>query len=130
MLDALTFTDSDYDNLGTWIKWNPAIKTITDQNALWVGLLDNYLDIIASDHAPHTILEKDQNYIKAPAGGPLVQHSLLVMLDHMFQGKIKIEDLVYKMCHAPAICFKIAKRGFIREGYYADMVILDSHQPG
>ena len=122
----LTFSDLDYKNLGPWIKWNPAVKTVSDREALWNGLLDNHLDIIASDHAPHTISEKKQNYINAPSGGPLVQHSLLVMLDHMSSGKIRLEDLVNKMCHAPAICFNLDKRGFLREGYYADLVLFNN----
>ena len=122
----LTFSDSDYKKLGPWIKWNPAVKTNDDREALWNGLLDNHLDIIASDHAPHTISEKKQKYMDAPSGGPLVQHSLPVMLEHMFNGKIKLEDLVNKMCHAPAICFNLEKRGFLREGYYADLVLFNN----
>ncbi len=122
----LTFSDSDYKKLGPWIKWNPAVKTNDDREALWNGLLDNHLDIIASDHAPHTISEKKQKYMDAPSGGPLVQHSLPVMLEHMFNGKIKLEDLVNKMCHAPAICFNLEKRGFVREGYYADLVLFNN----
>ena len=122
----LTFSDSDYKNLGPWIKWNPAVKTDGDREALWNGLLDNHLDIIASDHAPHTISEKKQKYMEAPSGGPLVQHCLPIMLEHMLNGKIKLEELVNKMCHSPAICFKLEKRGFIREGYYADLVIFNN----
>ncbi len=122
----LTFSDADYKKLGTWIKWNPAVKTNGDREALWNGLLDNHLDIIASDHAPHTISEKKQKYMDAPSGGPLVQHSLPIMLEHMFNGKIKLEDLVNKMCHAPAICFNLEKRGFVREGYYADLVLFNN----
>jgi len=124
----LTFCDDDYESLGPWIKWNPAVKTVEDREALWKGLLDNHLDIIASDHAPHTIDEKKQKYLNAPSGGPLVQHSLPIMLDHMSDGKIKIEDLVNKMSHAPAICFNIEKRGFIREGYYADLVLFNNNK--
>ncbi len=122
----LTFSDSDYKNLGPWIKWNPAVKTDSDREALWNGLLDNHLDIIASDHAPHTISEKKQKYMEAPSGGPLVQHCLPIMLEHMLNGKIKLEELVNKMCHSPAICFKLEKRGFIREGYYADLVLFNN----
>ena len=124
----LTFCDDDYESLGPWIKWNPAVKTVEDREALWKGLLDNHLDIIASDHAPHTITEKKQKYLNAPSGGPLVQHSLPIMLNHMSDGKIKIEDLVNKMSHAPAICFNIEKRGFIREGYYADLVLFNNNK--
>jgi len=123
----LTFIDSDYKNLGPWIKWNPAVKTENDRDALWEGLLDNHLDIIASDHAPHTIVEKQQSYLNAPSGGPLVQHSLPIMLEHMSNGKIELGDLVNKMCHAPAKCFNIEKRGFIREGYFADLVLFKSN---
>jgi len=123
----LTFCDVDYENLGPWIKWNPAVKTISDKEALWNGLLNNHLDIIASDHAPHTISEKQQKYLNAPSGGPLVQHSLPIMLNHMSDGRIKLEDLVNKMCHAPATCFNLEKRGFLREGYYADLVLFNNN---
>ena len=121
----LSFTDEDYKNLGSLIKWNPAVKTKKDNEALWKGLLDNRLDIIATDHAPHTISEKQNKYLESPSGGPLVQHSLPIMLEHMSNGKIKLEELVNKMCHAPAKCFKVNKRGYIKEGYYADLVLFD-----
>ncbi len=123
----LTFIDSDYKKLGPWIKWNPAVKTKNDREALWEGLLNDHLDIIASDHAPHTIEEKQQSYLHAPSGGPLVQHSLLIMLEHMSNGKIELVDLVNKMCHSPAKCFNIEKRGFVREGYFADLVLFNNN---
>ena len=121
----LWFNSSDYPEKGTMIKWNPAIKTREDQQALWNALLDNTLDIVATDHAPHTKEEKKNKYFKAPSGGPLVQHSLLAMLDFCRMGKISLEKVVEKMCHAPAVCFQVEKRGFIREGYCADLVLVD-----
>jgi dihydroorotase len=121
----LWFNSSDYSEKGTMIKWNPAIKTREDQQALWNALLDNTLDVVATDHAPHTKEEKKNKYFKAPSGGPLVQHSLLAMFDFYLMGKISLEKVVEKMCHAPAICFQVEKRGFIREGYNADLVIID-----
>ncbi len=121
----LWFNSSDYSEKGTLIKWNPAIKTREDQQALWNALLDNTLDVVATDHAPHTKEEKKNNYFKAPSGGPLVQHSLLAMFDFYRMGKISLEKVVEKMCHAPAICFQVEKRGFIREGYHGDFVIID-----
>ncbi|TAD94128.1 MAG: dihydroorotase [Bacteroidetes bacterium] len=121
----LSFNKDDYAQLGNLIKCNPAIKTATDQDALWKGLLDNHLDIIATDHAPHTWDEKQANYWNAPSGLPLVQHPLLLMLQHSRAGKITLERVVEKMCHAPAICFQVAERGFIREGYWADLVLVD-----
>jgi dihydroorotase len=124
----LSFTDSDYARLGNKIKWNPAIKTYNDQQAIWQGLLNNKLDVIATDHAPHTIEEKTKPYFQAPSGGPLIQHSLLAMLDATKQGKISIIQLVDKMCHSPAILFRIRKRGFIREGFYADLVVVDPNK--
>lgn len=120
----LWFSDQDYVKKGNFIKWNPAVKTAQDRAMIWEGLLDNRLDIIATDHAPHTIEEKSQSYLQAPSGGPLVQHALLAMLDKMEEGKISIERVVEKMAHAPATCFKIANRGFIREGYFADLVVV------
>ena len=122
----LTFTDQEYEQLGPWIKWNPAVKSKNDKEALWRALLDNRIDIVASDHAPHTISEKKNKYLSSPSGGPLVQHSLPIMLEHMLDGRISKEDLVNKMCHAPAICFNMDRRGFIREGYYADLVLINS----
>jgi dihydroorotase len=124
----LHFTADDYARLGNQIKCNPAIKSSENKDALWHALLDDTLDIIATDHAPHTWEEKQQAYAQAPAGLPLVQHSLLLMLDYVQQGKISIEKVVEKMAHAPAICFQIAERGYIREGYFADLVLVDMQQ--
>lgn len=121
----LTFTNKDYETKGTLIKWNPAVKTRTDRTGLWEALLDGRIDVIATDHAPHTLEEKENVYTKAPSGGPLVQHSLPVMLENFRSGKISIEKIVEKMCHNPAILFRIEKRGFIREGYKADLVLVD-----
>jgi len=121
----LHFTADDYAQLGNLIKCNPAIKARENKKALWEALLDDRLDIIATDHAPHTWDEKQQSYQKAPSGLPLVQHSLLMMLDYVQQGRISIEKVVEKMSHAPAQCFQIAKRGYIREGYHADLVLVD-----
>lgn len=121
----LHFTADDYAQYGNLIKCNPAIKSPDNKAALWQGLLDDRLDIIATDHAPHTWEEKQQPYLQAPSGVPLVQHSLLLMLEHARQGDITIEKVVEKMSHAPAICFQIKERGFLREGYYADCVIVD-----
>lgn len=121
----LYFNASQYDTLGTQIKCNPAIKDSSHQEALFPALLDNRLDIIATDHAPHTWDEKQGTYFKAPSGVPLVQHSLNVMLEFYHQGKISLEKIVEKMCHAPADCFRIDNRGYIREGYWADLVLVD-----
>jgi dihydroorotase len=121
----LHFTADDYARLGNLIKCNPAIKAPENKAALWEALLDDHLDIIATDHAPHTWEEKQQPYQKAPAGVPLVQHSLLLMLEYVKQGRITIEKVVQKMCHAPAQCFQIYRRGYIREGYHADLVLVD-----
>lgn len=122
----LHFSDADYHKLQHQIKCNPAIKTQKDQDALWEALLDDRLDIIATDHAPHTVEEKfDANYLNCHAGLPLVQHSLLLMLSKVQEGKLSIEKMVEKMCHAPAVCFQIENRGFIREGYFADLVLID-----
>ncbi|MFA6149709.1 MAG: dihydroorotase [Chitinophagaceae bacterium] len=121
----LHFTADDYARLGNLIKCNPAIKAPENKEALWKALLDDTLDIIATDHAPHTWDEKQQVYSQAPAGLPLVQHSVLLMLHYVQQGKISIEKVVEKMAHAPAICFQIKDRGYIREGYYADLVLVD-----
>jgi len=122
----LWFTDADYDKKGSYIKWNPAVKSQADQDGIWAALNDDRIDILATDHAPHTIEEKEQNYFKAPSGGPLVQHAVLAILEKVDEGKISLIRAVEKMAHAPAICFKIEKRGFIREGYFADLVIVDS----
>lgn len=121
----LHFTADDYARLGNQIKCNPAIKAPRHKEALWTALLDDRLDIIATDHAPHTWDEKQQPYASAPAGVPLVQHSMLLMLKYVQDGKISIEKVVEKMSHAPAQCFQIAERGYIREGYFADLVLVD-----
>lgn len=121
----LWFNSSDYSRLGTNIKWNPAIKSKNDQEKLFESLLNDKLDVIATDHAPHTSDEKNNTYFKAPSGGPLVQHSLLAMLDFYQEGKITLEKIIEKMAHAPAICFEVEKRGFIKEGYWADLVLFD-----
>lgn len=121
----LWFSDKDYALKGNMIKWNPAIKTEGDKKALLQALLDNYIDTIATDHAPHTHDEKEQAYFSCPSGGPMVQHSLTVMLELHKQGKISLEDIARKMCHAPAIAFQVQKRGFIREGYWADLALVD-----
>jgi len=121
----LYFNNQDYDTLGSLIKCNPAIKTKEDQKKLLESLLDDHIDIIATDHAPHTLEEKNQQYLKSPSGLPLVQHALPMMLDFYHQGKIKAEKMVEKMSHAPAICFKIKERGFVREGYFADLIVVD-----
>jgi len=125
----LWFTDEDYDKEGTFIKWNPAIKTKNDRDKLWEALLDDRIDVVATDHAPHTIKEKENVYTKAPSGGPLVQHALPAMLEMYHKGKITVEKIVEKMCHNPAILFEIEKRGYIREGYFADLVIVDLNNP-
>lgn len=122
----LFFNDSSYAELGNHLKCNPAVKTKEDQEALWHALLTDKLDVVATDHAPHTAEEKAQPYSKAPSGLPLVQHSLMAMMDMCKDGRISMEDLVRKMCHAPAIAFRVKERGFLREGYYADLVIVDS----
>lgn len=121
----LHFTADDYARLGTQIQCNPAIKAAENKAALWEALLDDRLDIIATDHAPHTWEEKQQPYPQSPSGLPLVQHSLLMMLKYMKEGRIPLERVVEKMSHAPAKCFQIAERGYIREGYYADLVLVD-----
>ncbi|MFI5218178.1 MAG: dihydroorotase [Bacteroidia bacterium] len=119
------FCDEDYERLGNFIKWNPAIKTANDRDAVFNAVLDNHIDIIATDHAPHTIEEKNQAYTKAPSGGPLVQHSLVAMLEFYHQKKISLEKIAEKMSHAVATCFQMEKRGFVREGYFADLVLVD-----
>jgi len=125
----LWFDDNDYATKGALIKWNPAIKTAKDKEELWKALLDDRIDVIASDHAPHTLEEKQQVYTKAPSGGPLVQHALPTLLQAYRQGKISLEKIVEKMCHNPAKIFKIEKRGFIKKGYYADLVLVDIASP-
>ena len=121
----LWFDDSDYAEKGNFIKWNPAIKTKNDKDELLKALLDNRIDIIATDHAPHTLEEKNKVYTKAPSGGPLVQHALIALLEMHKQGKISLEKIVEKACHNPAILYKIEKRGYIKEGYFADLVLVD-----
>lgn len=125
----LWFNDTFYESKGNLIKWNPAIKTEDDRIALFKALLEDKIDVVATDHAPHTWEEKQNTYFKAPSGGPLVQHSLVAMLEFYHLGKISLEKIVEKMCHAPAICFKVENRGFIREGYFADLVLLDLDAP-
>ncbi len=124
----LWFSDEDYATKGNFIKWNPAVKKASDREAIWKAVLDNRIDVIATDHAPHTFEEKSQSYFKAPSGGPLVQHALLAMLEKSREGKITIERVVEKMAHAPATLFQIEKRGYIREGYHADIVIVDPNK--
>jgi dihydroorotase len=124
----LWFSDKDYEAKGNFIKWNPAVKTEQDRDGIWKGVLDNHIDIIATDHAPHTLDEKSKPYNQAPSGGPLVQHALLAILEKVKQGVLTIEKAVEKMAHAPAECFQLAERGYIREGYYADLVIIDPNQ--
>lgn len=124
----LTFTNEDYETKGGLIKWNPAVKTQKDKKALWEALLNDRIDVVATDHAPHTWEEKQNVYTKCPSGAPLVQHSLTVMLEHVKNGKISLEKVVEKMAHNPAILFRIEKRGFIREGFKADLVLVDLHQ--
>lgn len=121
----LYFNSRDYEELGTLIKCNPAIKAARHQEALWEALLDNRLDIIATDHAPHTLAEKHQTYFLAPSGVPLIQHSLNMMLAYYQQGRISLERIVEKMCHAPAVCFQLQDRGYIEEGKWADAAILN-----
>ncbi|KQM64552.1 dihydroorotase [Pedobacter sp. Leaf216] len=121
----LWFNDKDYASKGNFIKWNPAVKTEDDQKGVLKGVLENYIDVIATDHAPHTLAEKQQPYSQAPSGGPLVQHALPALLEMHLQGKISLEKIVEKTAHNLAICFDIEKRGFIREGYWADLVLVD-----
>ena len=125
----LWFSDVDYDSKGTLIKWNPAVKTAADREQLWAALLDDRIDVIATDHAPHLLTEKDNDYTKAPSGGPLVQHALPAMLEKYHQGVISLERMVEKMCHNPSILFDIEKRGYLREGYFADIAIVDLDNP-
>ncbi|WP_226063334.1 dihydroorotase [Kaistella polysaccharea] len=124
----LSFTNVDYETKGNFIKWNPAVKTQKDQDGLWEALLDDRIDVIATDHAPHTLEEKSQKYLHAPSGGPLVQHALNVMLENFKNEKISLEKIVEKMCHNPAILFEIEKRGFIKEGFKADLVLVDLNE--
>lgn len=125
----LWFSEEDYARLGNFIKWNPAVKKATDREAVWRAVLDNRIDVIATDHAPHTLEEKSRSdYFSAPSGGPLVQHALVAMLEKVKQGQITFERVVEKMCHAPATLFQIQERGFIREGYFADAVLVDMNR--
>jgi dihydroorotase len=125
----LWFSDEDYEKLGNFIKWNPAVKKASDRDAIMQAVLDNRIDVIATDHAPHTLEEKSQLYSKAPSGGPLVQYALLAMLEKVKQGVISIEKVVEKMAHAPAELFEISNRGYIREGYFADLVLVAPNKP-
>lgn len=125
----LWFADEDYARLGNRIKWNPAVKSVADREAIFQAVLDNRIDVIATDHAPHTLEEKSRPFFEAPSGGPLAQHSLVAMLEFARQGKITVERVVEKMCHAPATLFRIRERGFIREGYWADIVLVDPDSP-
>ena len=125
----LWFSDEDYKRKGSHIKWNPAVKTSSDRDQLLKALLDDRIDVIATDHAPHTIEEKSNPYTSAPSGGPLVQHALVALLEMYHQGKISIEKIVEKACHNPAILFDVEKRGYIKEGYFADLVIADLNNP-
>ena len=125
----LWFSDQDYKKKGAFIKWNPAIKSSDDRDALFQAVLDNKIDVIATDHAPHTLAEKKNPYFKSPSGGPLVQHSLVAMLEFVRKRRISLERVVEKMCHAPAECFGVKNRGFIRKGCFADLVLVDLNQP-
>jgi dihydroorotase len=125
----LWFSDKDYEEKGTHIKWNPAVKTEKDRLGLWKALLDDRIDVLATDHAPHTLDEKNNNYLNAPSGGPLVQHAIIALLEKVKEGVIPIEKAVEKMSHNPAKLFQIEKRGFIKEGYFADIVLIDMNKP-
>jgi len=125
----LWFTTEDYAEKGTKIKWNPAVKTQADKDGLWKALLDDRIDVIATDHAPHTLEEKDNVYTKAPSGGPLVQHALVALFEMYHRGVISLEKIVQKTAHNPAILFQIADRGYIRKGYKADLVLVDLQAP-
>lgn len=125
----LWFTDEDYDEKGSHIKWNPAVKTLSDREALWEAVLDDRIDVIATDHAPHTREEKDQEYTQAPSGGPLVQHALPALFECHLDGRVPLEKIVRKTSHNVADLFHIHKRGYIREGYYADVVLVDLNDP-
>jgi dihydroorotase len=119
------FSDKDYDAKCSLVKWNPAIKKESDREALFQAMLDDRLDIIATDHAPHTIEEKQSRYFESPSGGPMVQHALTALMEFVHKGKMTVEKVVEKMCHAPAVLYKVKDRGFIRPGYKADMVLVD-----
>ena len=123
----LWFSDEDYAKKGNLIKWNPAIKTAADREKIWEALLDDRIDVIATDHAPHTLEEKELPYAQCPSGGPLIQHGVVAMFEFWHRGKISLEKVVEKMCHNVADLFQIEKRGYIREGYYADLVLIDAN---
>ena len=125
----LWFSEEDYEKKGAFIKWNPAVKSASDRSRIWEALLDDRIDVIATDHAPHTLEEKSNSYLNAPSGGPLIQHTLVAMMECYRQGKISLERMVEKMAHAPAICFQMQERGFIREGYWADLVMVKENDP-
>jgi dihydroorotase len=125
----LWFNDTDYAQKGNFIKWNPAVKTTADQAGILQGVLDNHIDVIATDHAPHTLSEKKQPYLQAPSGGPLVQHALPALLEMHLQGKISLEKIAEKTAHNVATCFNIRQRGYIREGYWADLVLVNLNDP-
>ena len=125
----LWFSDEDYATKGNFIKWNPSVKTVYDRAKIFEAVLNDTIDVIATDHAPHTFEEKSQSYLKAPSGGPLVQHSILAMLDFYHDKKISLEKIVQKMSHSVADLFRIQKRGYIREGYFADLVLVNLHKP-
>ncbi|MGL2992488.1 dihydroorotase [Flavobacterium sp. TSSA_36] len=125
----LWFSDEDYVTKGNFIKWNPAVKTAKDREALWEALNDDRIDVIATDHAPHTLDEKNKKYAEAPSGGPLVQHAVVALFEAFHQGKISLEKIVQKMCHNPAVLFQIEKRGFVKPGYFADLVLVDAAAP-
>ena len=124
----LWFSDKDYKDKQSFIKWNPAIKTEDDREGLWNSLLNDRIDVIATDHAPHTLEEKSKPYLECPSGGPLVQHALVSMIQHHLNNKISLQKIVTKMCHNPAILFQIKKRGYVRKGYYADLVLIDLNE--
>ncbi len=124
----LWFSDADYAEKGNFIKWNPAVKTANDREEILKAVIDGRIDLLATDHAPHTLEEKSQSYLKAPSGGPLVQHTLNALLQLYKKGKISLEKIVEKACHNPAILFKIGRRGFIKEGFFADLVLVDFNQ--
>ena len=125
----LWFDDSQYESKGSHIKWNPAVKQASDRDGLWKALLDGRLDVVATDHAPHTLEEKSNKYLNAPSGGPLVQHALPAMMERVHDGVWDIQTMVEKMCHNPAILFRMEDRGYIREGYHADLVLLEPNRP-
>ncbi|RLD25111.1 MAG: dihydroorotase, partial [Bacteroidetes bacterium] len=125
----LWFTDHDYETKGTLIKWNPAVKATSDRDALIKAVNNNTIDVIATDHAPHTLQEKENSYFQAPSGGPLVQHALPALFELFFQGKFTLEKIVEKTSHSVAQLYNISNRGYIRKGYYADLVLIDPDSP-